>query len=132
MIDFLKGAGRAVVGAAASVATGVLVDPVTGVAVASGLLGGKVAKERGKNVEASTGRPVHKLTAPAAAVATPTAVMVLAQQLGYDLQPACEATASLLTVICGHPAATGVAAGLAAILTHELAGVTKAADRRNP
>lgn len=129
-MGWLKRAGGALIGLGASVATGAVIDPLTGVAVATGLLGGKVAKEKGKAHEARTGRPVHKATAPAAAVATPTVFMALASQFGLDIGPACEAAAQLVDLVCGHPAAAGALAGAAAMLTHQLAGATKAAGRR--
>lgn len=128
-MKWLRRAGGAVVGAGVSIATAVLVDPLTGIAVATGLMGGKAAKMHGQAVEAATGRPVHKATAPAAAIVAPTIFVSLAAHFGWDIGPACEAAAQLVDLICGHPAAAGALAGAAALLTHQLAGATKAGGR---
>lgn len=118
-------------GIAASVATGGLVDPVSGVALASSLVAGKAAKTAGKKIEAAGGAPVQKIAAPAAAIATPVLVLLLAQQLGIDLTQVCGIGQQILEAICGSPAAAGALVGGGAMLLHQVGGgaITAATGR---
>lgn len=118
----LRKFGGPALGIAASVATGGLVDPVSGVALGTALVAGKAAKRAGKKVEAAGGAPVHKVTAPAAAVAAPTLVAMLAPVLGFDAGQVCSFATKLIDLLCTSPAAGGAAIGLLALLLHQIGG----------
>ena len=108
----VKVAGPAVSGLAAGGPVG------AGLAVVGQLAGG-AEKRRGKEAErkAPGGRPIHKATAPAAALGVPTAVAAIAHAVGLDLSGG-------LGVLCvgGELTAAGVGflMGLLALVAHQI------------
>ena len=119
----VKFAGPAVAGFAAGGPAG------AGLAVVGQLSGG-AEKRRGKEAErkAPGGRPIHKATAPAAAIGIPAVVAPLAAAAGLDLSGG-------LGVLCagGELTAAGVGflMGLLALVSHTVgSGIQKSTQSR--
>lgn len=122
MKHLLKKLAGPALGVAATVATGGLVDPGTGLALGSALVAGKVAKTHGKEVEARGGAPVHKVTAPVAAMGVPVLVVLFAQAAGIDMSKVCGVAQQIVDTVCASPELTGAAIGTGAVLLHQIFG----------
>ena len=114
----IKVAGPAAAGFAAG-------GPVGAALAVSGQVAGGLEKRRGKEAERVHRRPpVHKATAPAAAVAAPTLLAALLAALGL------EGGDQVAGVLCGQDgAALGVLAGLGALLSHQVGHGLQTAPR---
>ena len=117
----VKMAGPVVAGFAAGGPAG------AGLAVVGQFAGGQ-EKRRGKNRENTIGAqvpPVHKITAPVAAIAAPTALAAILAAFGVGGGEA------LSGVLCGTgPAGAGATAGVIALLAHQLGHGLQDATRR--
>lgn len=96
-----------------------LVNPAAGVALGSSLAAGGFAKAHGQARERRGGRPLHKITAPAAAIVAPTAVLA-ATEPAFDPSTFCDLGDRILSALCHEPGGSGVAIGLGAVLLHTL------------
>lgn len=105
---------KGIAGAAATVGA-TAVNPALGAVVGS-FVGGSVGKDAGKRVQQKTGRPAARVTAPAGAIAVPTAFALA----GVDLTGICGVGQQVLDLICANPEAGGVAVGLGAVLAHTI------------
>lgn len=114
-----------VVTVAAPIVAGAVVSPEAGALVAAGLGGGAAAKYGGQKVEERTGRPVHKVGAPAAAIASS---FLAAQVLPPEaLQQICE----FVQTLCARPSAAAMLfGGLGSVVAHQLgSNIGKTAGR---
>lgn len=103
------------VGIAATAAASA-VNPALGAAVGSALVAGGATKEAGKVVERRTGRPVHKVAAPAAAMGGAAAAAQF-----VDPQALCDA----IMQVCNNPAFIGLGVvGLHQVVTGLLRSFT--------
>jgi len=109
---------------AAPIAAGVVAGPEAGALVAGAFGAGAATKVAGKAVERATGRKLHAVAAPVAAVAFPALV-------GPHIAPqAIDGLCRAIEAACGHPAAVAAIPGLLAWLVHVFArGVEDTAGR---
>lgn len=97
--------------------------PAGAVATSLGSIAGAAEKRRGQISERKGSKPVHKITAPAAAIAAPTVLSVLLEFFGVE--------ANVAGVLCGSPTLTAAGLGALSIAVHQLgSGVDRAARAR--
>lgn len=95
--------------------------PVGAVLTASAQVSAAVEKRRGRKRESTGRKPLHKVTAPTAAVAVPTVLAALFVKLGV---PGAE---DLAQVACSSPEMAGAQFGGLAVLLHQFFGGAKTA-----
>jgi hypothetical protein len=107
--------GKLVKGLALTAATAgaTVINPALGAVVGS-VAGGEIGKDTGKAAQGRTGRPAARVTAPAGALAVPTAFAAA----GVDLSGICGVGQQLLDAICASPEAGGAAIGAGVVLAH--------------
>lgn len=96
-----------------------------GLAVVAQLAGGGEKKRAKKREIENAATPVHKATAPAAAMAAPLALIVALRAAGIELPP------ELASSVCADPMILAPTAGAIAVAAHQLGtGIQRAGSRR--